>query len=654
MQSSAILPSAIACPRPGETPGKLFAIDRRDLAIGTALLVFWAFCNPYYAVDASNLIYAARAFADLDPAGVGRDVMFLNDGQSGFTVFTWIMRELAAGLGLARASWLVSVAAMLAGFAAAFVLASTIGRGRTRYLIVVFAAALPAEYGGYKLFSYAEVAATPRPFAEALVLCGLAALVGRRPALATILVALAAALHPIMAASGAAVLVLWLAMDDRRWLAVFGVLVLAVVVLAICAIPPFDRLGTIVDPQWAAILKARNPHLFPSLWPAGWIGRAAARIATLVIAANLAPARVRRLFLLTVVVGLSGFAAAYLLDERVGSLLVLQVQTWRMMWLVFALATAGAAICVIELWSRGGTARIALGFLALAWVYADVDVAAAVFALVAVGVFYALDPNDYAAFKTPIAWVVATIAAWVCYGLLQTQLDMLGVTSNAPDGLAGEARRTIAQAFDYVPVAAIVAVWAVRGAPRIGPLSLGVAAAIGGLVLFGGWDQRSAANIYFDSGGGAPDLARLVATRPGEVYWIDGGRKAWWWLHRPQWLSPIQGAGIVFSRNLALIYKARAARAIAAGLADPAVMAPLAAPSAARPAVITQAALAPFCAEPDAPAWIIAPLVEGSRPRANVYWTAWTAPITELEPIAGDGGYLWRQVSRYAVIACAK
>ena len=66
------------------------------------------------------------------------------------------------------------------------------------------------------MFSYAEVAATPRPFAEALVLCGIAALLCRRYAAAIALMSFAALMHPIMAASGFALLAAWLVVEDRR------------------------------------------------------------------------------------------------------------------------------------------------------------------------------------------------------------------------------------------------------------------------------------------------------------------------------------------------------------------------------------------------------------------------------------------------------
>ena len=204
--------------------------------------------------------------------------MFVHDGQSGFTLFTALFRALAETIGLSQASMLIAAAAVAFAFLGAVVVASAIATGPTRWLIVAFAAALPAQYGGYKLFSYAEVAATPRPFAEALVLCGIAALLHRRHATAITLMAVAALMHPIMAASGLALLAVWLIVEDRRWLAPVAIVLITVAIAAAAGIAPFDRLTTIVDPAWTEILRGRNPQLFPSLWLDGWIGRLTVRI----------------------------------------------------------------------------------------------------------------------------------------------------------------------------------------------------------------------------------------------------------------------------------------------------------------------------------------------------------------------------------------
>ena len=156
------------------------------------LLVLWALCNPFYGIDASNLVYMSRALADLDSGGVGRDAMFVHDGQSGFTIFTTLFRRLAQTTGLSSAGTLVAACAVASAFLGASGLACALAKGSSRWLIIAFAAALPARYGGYKLFAYA---------------------------------------HPL-AASGVALLAAWLVVEDRRWFVPLGLAAAWVVGLA--------------------------------------------------------------------------------------------------------------------------------------------------------------------------------------------------------------------------------------------------------------------------------------------------------------------------------------------------------------------------------------------------------------------------------------
>ena len=625
---------------------------RTGLAI-LFLFAVWTLCSPYFEVDRSSLIYTARAWADLDPTGVGRDVMFRLDGQAGFTLFTGLYRGAAAALGPAAATMTISVASIVISFLGVFVLARAMCTGRARVLAVVFAAALPACYGGFKIFSFAETAATPRPFAEALVLCCLAALLDGRRLLAVALLAGAALLHPIMALPGALVLWCWLISVDRRWLLLAGLGLVLALGVAVSDPAVGDRLVTLIDPTWKTILAERDPHLFPTLWADGWIGRFAARIATLVIGAALSPPPVRKLIWLTLAVGLAGFTTAYLCNERLPVVLLVQAQTWRAMWLVFALATLCAATCTMELWARGGACRAVLALLALSWVYADQDRAALVFAAAAVAVHLAANPRHYILPARATMFVIACAAALVVLRLCQTEYEVAKLIGDTAADFAGEARRTLAIDWDYTPVAIVAAVCVMiwRGPMRL-LTSAGLVA--GCLVLLAwSWDRRSGESRYFDAHGEAADLRHLTDSRPGEIFWIGGVRESWSWLARPQWLSPIQGAGLVFSRPLAVIYEQRAQKARDAGLDDGSILEPYADLPPVIVPEMASAKIGDFCAAPDAPAWIVTPLAPGQTVRATLRPTIWIPPFEKLAATRKiDGTLSWRRISRYAIIPC--
>jgi hypothetical protein len=61
-----------------------------------------------------------------------------------------------------------------------------------------------------------------------------------------------------------------------------------------------------------------------------------------------------------------------------------------------------------------------------------------------------------------------------------------------------------------------------------------------------------------------------------------------------------------------------------------------------------------LCARNDAPAWIIAPLKQGTEPPADIPMTLWKL----LEPqycLAKDHeSYIWEEIGAYGIIPCAK
>ena len=619
------------------------------------LAAFWVCCNPYFGDNGGSLIYMGRALADLSPMGVGRDIMFLNDGQSGFTIFTPLLRWLTAAFGSPLAMKLAAAGGVIASFASAVVLAQALTlNARLRCAIVAFAGALPAAYGGFQIFLYAEAAATPRPYAEALVLCGLAALATRRHTAAIVLMGLAVVVHPIMALPGVAVLLLWLCMSDRRWI----LSIVALIVLCGLGIwfnvAPLDRLFTRIDPEWRAILVDRAPHLFPSLWPPGWVGRNLVRTATLLVAASLVTPPVRKLFLSSLLVGLAGLATAYLAGEKFSMLVVLQAQTWRMMWLMFALATAAAAICAVKLWPRGAPARITLLFLALGWAYSNENNgAAALFSLTAIGVHFAFDPKKHVFSERTLQVLMGAGAIAIVIGFVRGELAVHQFASDVPSALRNDALSTYALSYDYTPLAVLVGIWAVTNWPKI-PIWFGW---LGALAIAGAgfvtWDQRSAMNRYIDQGH-ASDLVALLATQPGDVYWIDGVRENWWLLDRPHWLSAIQGASAVFSRDLSILHRDRAQRAIDAGLAASNILAPTAALQGPARPTLTRPHVDAFCSQADAPAWIVAPLPGGRQLPADVQAVEWSPGVGKFESVDRGGVTVWTLITRYAVVPCKR
>ncbi|MGH6936853.1 MAG: hypothetical protein ACRED2_11865, partial [Methylocella sp.] len=299
------------------------------------LIAFFVFAlsRPYRGIFQDPQIYIGRAVADLDPNGVGRDLMFLHDGQFGFSLFRSVVTAMVALWGPVMTAEALAFLAALGWFFAARALARRFVGGGAVWVVVIFAALLPNTYGAPYPFGFAELIAIPRPFAEAFVLSGLAALAARRDVVCLCCLVVAALLHPIMALTGFGVVVVVLGLEDRRWFW-FCALAGALLVLAgALGLPLLDRLYTAVDPSLRSLNESRNPFLFPSLWPAESFPPLIVQATTIAIAAHLRKGRSRRILAATIVVGLGGIAISVVCGDWLSSLLVVQVQPWRTAWL---------------------------------------------------------------------------------------------------------------------------------------------------------------------------------------------------------------------------------------------------------------------------------------------------------------------------------
>ncbi|HEY4847470.1 MAG TPA: hypothetical protein VIH87_06650 [Methylocella sp.] len=193
--------------------------------------------------------------------------MFVHDGQFGFSLFRFVVRAIVALWGPATTGEVLAVVAALAWFFAARALARQFVGGGAVWVVVIFAALLPNAYGAPYPFGFAELKAIPRPFAEAFVLDGLAALAANRDVVCLCCLAAAALLHPIMALAGFGVFVAVRGREDRRWFWFCACAGTLSILGGALGLPLMDRFFTAIDPSLQSLQESHNAFLFPSLWP---------------------------------------------------------------------------------------------------------------------------------------------------------------------------------------------------------------------------------------------------------------------------------------------------------------------------------------------------------------------------------------------------
>ena len=617
--------------------------DASARPIGAGLLALasvgaiWLLSRPYRGATGDAIIYLGRALADLAPETIGADLMFARDGQSRFSLFTPLYAWLVGALGADVAPLLTAALALALWLAAMFMLARRLTQGRALWAAMICVAAMPYFYGPIFALHFGEPLATPRPFAEAFVLLGLAFALDRRWIGAMLTLVVAALFHPIMAAAGFGVVFVMGVANDRRWLW-FAPVGLGALGLAVALrLPLADRLLVVIDDEWLSLLRQRNDYLFPSQWPLDALVAGAAQAATLTIAASLAQGARRVFYAAVLGVGLAGVAGAALFADHWPLLLVAQAQIWRSAWLMAALAALAVAIVGVELWRRDGASRLALAALALGW--APVEPALAL-----IGSMLALALHFGVARRVvvPPRWVAfacAAVFALIAVVLIGGVAELAGVIAAKGEGFPYA--RLVKMHLHAVPVAALAILWAAHADWRAPQAARAIATLLLVVAAASLWNRIDAPGERIEARAAPAEWRRDLAAEPGPVLWLDStGQESWLWLGRANWLADAQGAGAVFSRDQAMIWRDRAGAALKAGLARDSILRPGNA-EASRKAVLTADGVARLCAASDRPSWIVAPLASGATPPANLSAIIWTSPVAQNPP------------RRLAVLSCS-
>ena len=621
----------------------------RVVAAGSAFGLF-LLSHPYSGIVHDAELYVARAVADTGSDALARDILFAHDGQSAFSLFPRLNAALVSLLGPDLAAIAVTLTGLFAWFGGLAAFASGFARGRLLWACIVCAAVVPGFYG--QVFRYAEPFATPRLPAEALVLLGLAALLAGRAALSAATLVAAAPLHPIMAAPGVAIWLLVKARGDRRWLALPLAGLVLLVLAAACGLPVAERLFRLMNPAWAEALSV-NAYLFPSRWAeTGWT-EAGVRAATVLLAIRFVAGRTAKATLAAILlVGFAGTALAAVAADRWLVVLVTQVQPWRALWLV---ALAGALVLplvALGLWRSGRGGQVALACLASAWLTAPISPVGGVAAALALALAFAdaKRPDLFSRAAAVVVWTATGALAALCLG--QRILVLVPVLATRPPDADILTHLWLFWVVS-IPIALAAILVAARRTCPIGIVPAGVGAAflLGAAAL--AWNDRPPLGRVLDRHRPDPELLRLLPASPGEVLWLrNGAGLAWKLAGRANWASYLQGAAIVFSPELGRVWLERMDRLVAAGLADGSDRRPWSevGGQVLRP---DSAAFAAFCAAPDAPDAVVAPLDGSVALPDGVPTRTYVLPSPRDELRAGEGSLRWVRTTSYAVVDCA-
>lgn len=624
-----------------------------DVLMGVALAVLWTLGHGFVGIEGDARIYMGRALADVDPAGVGRDIMFTLDGQSSFTIFRLLAKTLVASVGFNAAVAILTTVNLVTWLVAMVTLVRTIVPGRAGALVLATVIVLPRVYAAWNLLTAGESIPVPRPLAEAGVLLAFAALCRGRALVSLACLLLAALLHPIMAAPGFGVLLVTVGLRDRRWLVAAALLGIAVLAAAAMGLPLVSRLMTTMDPTWRAVLTDRNPYLFMRLWPhEETIAALTVRGVTIALACLWLPGRARVIFIASLAIGCAGVVVSFVFGDELSNLLILQAQPWRALWLSAVLAPVAAGLCLLHMPKQGAPGRIALAFLALAWIAIDSFPLGPLAAILAFASYVGGRRVSLAQRRASVVtvWITCVVAAALSRWPSIMALDV--IIQKMPPGVALPWTIVWSLGILTMPIMLLVVAWWRWPGSRATRAGGVLMVALGFTVVVTRWNCRQPARAEAYVATHDPELATMIASRGGDVLWV-GADDVWYRLGRPNWNSSTQGSSIAFSRALAIKWHDRVSRSIRFGLATPNLLKPRDEPVPLGPPKLDHEKLVGFCAFPDAPAWIMAPLDEDASPPSGLGIRIWTPTAAPWTLLVGSDDVRWSRSRRYAVIPCA-
>lgn len=527
----------------------------------------WFMAHPYMGLWHDTRLYAVDALALLRPDIYDRDLFLAFGSQGEFTLFPRIFAWLISQLGLDDATLALALTGKLLWFVSLVSLARRLEPSWAWVLGLLLVLVYPAYYDSHKIFSYGESFATPRIYAEALSMLALVAWLRSKPALAWLLVVLAGLLHPLMAISVASLLGLLACTVQRQsawavWPMIAGALGTGVALLWIPDL--HQRLISTYDPAWLEAVRLRNPYVFLDQWNDDafggmvWVG---VILGLCALRMQTAIARVSGAALATTIVLV---VLAWVGTSVWDNVLLTQLQLWRGMWLAQLLALLLLGGLLPRLWQsdypdRVLAASLVAAILAYGWMSGFIAVAGVIlmriFRRAGARVDTASSPWKALPFLLVLPGTVAHFLAlpyWFQFNELTTGTPIW---------------RTLAGGDSVVLALAAAFYWAAwKGGARTAKWlgRLGAAAMLVAVFTWAAYDRGYALTsrepVYAQLRDRIPPgsvVAAPVAGTPALI-WFD--------LHRASYVSQLQTAGSLFSRDTALEGLRRLKQMQAAGL----------------------------------------------------------------------------------------
>ena len=521
--------------------------------VGLLVLALWMAIRPCRGIVHDGMIYTLFAMARLYPS-LQHDFFVLYGTQDHYTLFSPLYAAAIEAFGLDRAADLIVFITQAVFFSAAWLLTRRITTSDNALLGLGLLVVLPSWYGANLVFSHTEMFPTPRQPAEAFALLGMSFAISSRRWTAAACMLLAVALHPIIAGAGVLFwVVLEFGLPNPRAAALTGAGLASLGVLV--SILPHSPLPHF-DPNWLYELKTRLNYLFPTLWSVSDWNWSVPGIATLLVGALGPPsANLQRLCRASLVTVLVGVALAIVGGDLLHLTFAAQLQMWRWLWLSGVLSNLLLPAVALNCWNAGISGRAATLALAACWLTNQPLI---IFAAAALAGLSAITlarqeppaPREQWVLLVPSGAILAIAAGLVVIDWYDVVLKLRTLPP------AGSHIATLATQFRSLtgnaPLAAalLVSLWYLARSSAAGSFALLVLATASCIVMLPQTWPTWTRIEYPPAVAARFESWRRIIPEDAEVLWPDTPPAAVWYsLHRANYWSLLQMAGMVFSRQ---------------------------------------------------------------------------------------------------------
>ncbi|WP_157926062.1 hypothetical protein [Methylosinus trichosporium] len=520
---------------------------RRAFTAVFSVAALWFVLHPYHGVVHDGRLYALQALNALQADQFASDLYFRYGSQDSFTVFSSLYRPLVAAFGVSSAHYITTLAGEAAFvFGLAFFVRTLLPDRREALFAFVGAIAEQSSYGSSGIFHYDEIFATPRPFAEALVLAAFGVAFTGKPVLGWLALAAAAALHPLMALTGIASLGLLAAQKDRRLLMLGAATAALGVLLGASSVQPFARLFETFDPEWFDIVRRRCGFGFLTRWTIDDFLTVAAALGPAVICLRWRDRALRSLALVFSVVSLCGMALTFISGDVGRDVLVVNIQPWRALWLSRLLGNIIVVVIVLRA-PPDSLYRWPLLVAAILSAFARLG-----FFMPALADFLLIVALAFCFFESRSAKpVTASIrkAVLALSGVAAVSPVLFGWILSIKPGFSTDCALVLVGAVSCGLLIALD-----RGRVFVPGASVAATLALAAALLLN--DRRTEWRRFIEAPGAADDLRGFVGDS-ANLYWDDSPEIMWFKLGRPSYYSCLQGTGVMFYRGTAIDYARR-------------------------------------------------------------------------------------------------